>query len=204
MRLLITAALASLAAFSAAQNAYFTGALSASDPTWNRPLEGAGGLSGVGTNVFYDVQPFYVAANGTFTFETATLAGHDTFALIYQNAFSSATPLVNHVGSDDDFTGAYSILPGPYAIVGAATGAGGARPSSQVLNVALLANTQYFAINTSFGNGETGTYFSGIGGRSVTGAPIDVFLGTIPPVPEPATMAVLGLGALALLRKRRK
>jgi hypothetical protein len=206
MRLLITAAFVVTASFAAAQNAYFTGTLSANDPTWNRPFEDGSGLSGVGTSVFFDVQPFFVAANGTFTFETVapTPNNYDTFAFIYQNVFNPATPLVNFVGGDDDFTGTFAILPGPFAVPPNGTGSGGASPASQVLNVSLLAGTQYYAINSSFSNGAVGTYFSGIGGRSVTGAPIEVTLGLIPVVPEPASMAVLGMGALALLRRRRK
>jgi hypothetical protein len=206
MRFVTCSAFAVMACFAAAQNAYFTGTMSAGDPTWNRPLADGSGLSGVGTNVFFDVQPFYVAASGTFTFETTapTPNNYDTFAFIYQNSFNSATPLINFVGGSDDFTGVFSILPGPFAVPGSGTGSGGASPASQVLNVALVSGTQYYAINSTFSNGAVGTYFSGIGGRSVTGAPIDVFLGELPPVPEPASLAVLGLGAMALLRKRRK
>ncbi|MBC8064003.1 MAG: PEP-CTERM sorting domain-containing protein [Chlorobia bacterium] len=204
MKLFAIAALISVVAVSMAQNAYFTGSLTANDPTWNRPLEDGSALSAVGTLVFYDVQPFYVAAAGTFTFETAapTPNNYDTFAFIYQNAFNSATPLINYVAGDDDFTGAFTILPGPYTPTNG-TGSGGVTPSSQILNVALSAGIQYYAINTTFSNGAVGTYFSGIGGRGAAGGPIDVTLGTLP-VPEPASMVALGIGALALLRKRRK
>jgi hypothetical protein len=206
MKYFAIAALSVVCATSIAQNAYFTGSLTANDPTFNRPLQGGSGLSAVGTAVFYDVQPFYVAANGTFTAETTAPPADniDTFLIIYQNSFNPATPLVNHVASNDDFTGAFTILPGPYGVPPNGTGSGGAAPASRVSGVSLFAGVQYYFVNTSFGNNDVGTYFSGIGGNSVTGGPIDVFLGELPVVPEPATLAALGIGALALIRKKRK
>ncbi len=206
MRIFAIAALALIGATSFAQNAYFTGALTANDPTFNRPLETGTGLSGVGTSVFYDVQPFYVAANGTFTFETVapTPNAYDTFIFIYQNAFNPGSPLVNFVAGDDDFTGAFTILPGPYGVPGSGTGTGGSAPASLISGAALSSGVQYYAVNTSFSNAAVGTYFSGIGGRSVTGAPVDVLLGNLPVVPEPASLVALGVGALALMRKRKK
>ncbi|MCH7905226.1 MAG: PEP-CTERM sorting domain-containing protein [Armatimonadetes bacterium] len=48
----------------------------------------------------------------------------------------------------------------------------------------------------------TGTYYMALGGFD--GGNYDLLMGGLNPVPEPATMAVLGLGVLALIRRRRK
>jgi len=206
MRFLALGGLLVLATAASAQNAYFTGDLTANDPSYNRTFEDGTGLSSTGSNVHYDVQPFYVSASGTFTFESVspTTTNYDTFIFIYKTAFNPATPLVNYLTGNDDFTGGFTILPGPYGVPLAGTGSVAPAQSSRVSGVALTTGVQYYAINTSFSSGATGTYFSGIGGNSVTGAPIQVNLGLIPTVPEPASMAALALGAAALLRRRRK
>lgn len=48
----------------------------------------------------------------------------------------------------------------------------------------------------------TGVYYVGVSGFD--SGRYDLLLGGLSPVPEPATMAVLGLGTLALLRRRRR
>jgi hypothetical protein len=67
----------------------------------------------------------------------------------------------------------------------------------------LVAGTTYYLINTSFRatnyvvvgteGGPVGPWYTGIDGP-----------GTVNPVPEPASMIALGLGAVALLRRRKK
>ncbi|MFZ4507989.1 MAG: hypothetical protein ACOYON_09870 [Fimbriimonas sp.] len=52
-----------------AQSATWTGALMAGDPTYHRAVEDGSFLSVDGTNVRYNVQPFFVTANGLYTFE---------------------------------------------------------------------------------------------------------------------------------------
>lgn len=59
--------------------------------------------------------------------------------------------------------------------------------------------------------GGTGAYVNLVGGgtftfnlNTVTLASNSTFIGELTPVPEPATMAAVGLGAAALLRRRRK
>jgi hypothetical protein len=54
--------------------------------------------------------------------------------------------------------------------------------------------------------GATGTWFSGIDGSTVVGTYLDasgMYHGLIYTIPEPATICLLGLGALSLLRRKR-
>jgi hypothetical protein len=163
------------------------GALSAADPTYNRVLSGTPptGLSGVGTAVSYDSYQFYVSANGSYRMETlsaafATNTADDTFITLYLgSSFIAATPLLNALAADDD---------------------AGAGPLS-LLNLNLLANTNYLLVITSFFNGAFGNYTAIIASNATN--PGNVFAGTVP-VPAPATAALvsLALAALALTRRR--
>jgi hypothetical protein len=201
-------AMVAVAATNAQAQTYFSGSLTANSPTWTRALATGTGTSTAGCA--YSVQMFYVLTTGNYTFETSsfTLPGTstnlDTFEYIYHTSFNPTSQLVNFVAGNDDFTGTLTVLPGPYTGVGltsAATGAGGVQPSSRILNVALTAGVQYFAIESSFyaANSTTGRgvgpYWAGIGGAGT------VRLGA---VPEPMSLTALALGAGALLRRRRK
>ena len=186
--------------------AYYTGTLDSSSPTFDAP----GGTNG-GTGVqYYSAQPFTVDATGSYTFETASVNSTgtpsnaiDTLLNLYANTFTPAAPN-DTLATADDFVGTLTILPGPYAgngVTATATGASGAQPSSRFAAQALTAGVQYFLINTSFRNtdytpagtvgGATGTFYTGISGP-----------GNIT-VPEPASLGLLGLGGLALMRRRR-
>jgi hypothetical protein len=178
------------------------GALTTSDPTFVNP-----GSSTAGTGRhYYDVFQLTVSATGSYVFELASRNttgtpsnALDTYLRIYANAFNPAAPGTGIAGNDD-FTGTLSVLPGPFTSAGLtnqATGFTGAQPSSRLGAVSLTAGTTYFMVVTSFrstdfvGTGTTaqptGAYFFGISGP-----------GVITVVPEPASVALLGIGAAAL------
>ncbi len=205
-KLLIVSGATLLAAGAFAQTAYWSGALTANSPTFNRPTStgGAGGRPGAA----YSVQGFTVTVSGTYTFESSSFSVNgaptlDTFIFIYSGSFDPNNPTNNFLAANDDFNGTLSLLPGPYSGVGltsTGTGSSGTQPSSQVM-ASLTAGTQYYAVqsgwyaaNDTNGRG-VGPYWDAIGG-----GPGTVNLTT---VPEPASMAALGLGALALIRRRK-
>lgn len=164
----------------------FSGALTVSDPIYNRTLTGnpPGGLSGVGTTVSYDVLPFYVTLNSTYVAETLSAAfspgtADDTFITIYQTAFNPLAPLTNAIIADDDGgVGALSLA-----------------------TRALTAGTQYFLVVTSFGNFALGSYTGHLDSTTGVG---QVVLGAVPELPTSAMMLLaLALGG-AVLRSRQK
>lgn len=199
---ILSLAILSVVAASANAQLFDSGAFTTSDPTFNRPLSSVS-LSGVGTAVRYQVREFYVTATSTYVAEMASTSfatgGVDTYLVIYANAFNAASPLTNFVALSDDFTGTFTVLPGPFGSAVGAAGTGssstGANPASRI-STTLTAGVQYFAVLTTFDNGEVGPWYLGIGGgqgQVVAGA-----------VPEPMTMTVLALGAVAALRRRNR
>lgn len=207
--LISVAALAASSAFAAPF--YTSGALTANSPTFDAP-----GGSGVGTALqYYSFMQFQVSVSGAYTMEMSSLNTStsgvsnalDTLLVLYTGSFNPASP-TGQTAFSDDFTGSLTVLPGPYAGIGltnTATGFQNAQPSSRLAGVNLVAGTDYFAVFSSFRSTDfvsttaagqaTGNYYFGIDG------PGD----TIPAVPEPATMVVLGAAALAAAaRKRRK
>jgi hypothetical protein len=175
-----------------AQAAFFTSHLDTSDPLWTRNT--------TNMNYYYEVVPFWVATSGNYTIEMSSVPQHgafDTYLFVYQNQFNPASWNSNLVGFNDDYSGALTVLPGPFAgagVTGTGTGAGGAQPTSRVV-VNLQAGVQYWSVQTSWSSFATGQYFVGIGD-----GPGSANLGL---VPEPATMAALGLGLAVLARRRR-
>lgn len=195
-----TIALLVAASGAAAQDAIWTGDTTGG-PTFNRPV-GFGGLSGVGTAVAYEVTPFFVSVSGQYVFEAdyrnSTGASWDGYILVYSGSFDAGSPLSNLIAGDDDYLGAFSVLPGATTgglqgsriALGDASNFGGAGTG---LN--LTAGAQYFAVVTGFGNAEFGTYTAGIGGGQG--------LVTLGLIPAPSAVALLGLGGLAAVRRRR-
>ena len=191
--------------------AFGNGALTTSDPTFHHP-----NASTVGTGVqYYDVFQFTVDASGSYVIELASLNTSgtpsnalDTFYAVYANTFNPASPGAG-IGFDDDFTGTFTVLPGPFAGMGytaTSTGFSGTQPGSRTDSpLSLVSGTQYFLVITSFRstdfvgtgtNGQpTGNYVFGVSGP-----------GNITIVPEPTTTALLivaaaGLGVGALRRR---
>ncbi len=90
--------------------AAIAGALDNDDSTHNRVLTGCGGLSGVGTAVFYDTISITNTGAGTATFIAETsdqgapgvCASMDTFLTAYRPTFNPASPATNCVAADDD------------------------------------------------------------------------------------------------------
>lgn len=172
----------------------FSGALTTTDPTFNRP-SGVAALS-TSTTAAYDTYTFVADAagpysvSGDYTAGGVGSAGLDGFLFLYAPTFVPATPLVGLLAADDDNdpdgAGAGTTLDGSLI---PSTGAFGPATTTSVLT--LVPGTTYTLVVASFGNntaaGAVGPYTV-----TVTGA-----------VPEPASMsAVAGLAAFALRRRR--
>ncbi len=116
--------------------AFYAGSLATSDSTFARPTTGTPPttISTTATSVFYDIQPFFVTAAGSYTFEQTS--AFDDFMVLYSGAFNPALPLLNAIDADDD------------------DGVG----NDSLITRNLLPGVQYFLVNTSFGNGATGNY----------------------------------------------
>lgn len=187
-----------------------SGSLTTSDPTFHQS-----GQSTSGTAIqYYDVYQFSVTTSGSYVFELSSLNttnspsnALDTYMLLYATTFNPASPNTQ-LSSNDDYTGTFTVLPGPFAGSGyttTSTGFSGAQPGSRFTNASLTLGTNYFLVVSSFratdfvGTGTNaqpvGNYVFGISGP-----------GTAVLVPEPATTALLivAAGGLALLGLRKR
>lgn len=164
---------------SAPQPAFFNSALTTASPTYDSP-----GGSPAGSAVqYYCAQQFTVDASGNYVIESASpnttgtpSDALDTYLNLYSGAFDPLTPSAGLVTGNDDFTGALTVLPGPYAgtVAASTTGFQGAQPGSRIASAALTAGTTYILVNTSFRSTDyaaTGTqgrpigaFYTGIGG----------------------------------------
>jgi hypothetical protein len=135
-------ALAALACAAAAQAniVTVTGALTTTDPSFNRPIEDLSSLSSVGDAVRYDVVEFTVGTAGEYTFMTTAM--FDSFALLYAPTFSASSPLTNALIANDDLLG----------------------QTTSGFTFTLATNTVYRYVTTGFGNTDLGNYSTTIGG----------------------------------------
>lgn len=158
----------------------YTGALTNTDPTWNRPVAN-GNLppvsppSGVGTAVRYDVQSFFVSAAGSYTFQST--ANYDNYTFLYQDSFNPLSQFTNVlIGNDDNPN---------VGLSGFTTN--------------LVTGKNYFLVTTAFANTDIGSYSNNINGIG------NITLGTIPTgVPEPTSVALFGLALAGLAAAQRR
>ena len=172
-------AFAALAAASSAADYTFSGLLTATSPKFNRPVAGAPptSLSGTGTAVNYAQLLFTVGTSGTYIFTSASVL----------------TP----APTDDSFAVLYlgalnPTSPLKNALIADDDSGAGAQAR---FSYSLTAGTTYGYVTTTFSNGVTGTFSNLISGPGTV---------TTQAVPEPASFAALGLGAVALLRRRKR
>lgn len=163
------------------------------------------------TNVPYFLQPFFVSASGEYVMELSNVvfdsgggssASWDAFSLIYEGSFDDTNPLDNLIAGDDDFQGTPLVLPGT-DVNGTLLFGGGKIALGEDDNFGgvnqglfLTEGTQYFAVITGNGSGDSGTFDAGIGA-----GPGDVTLGF---VPEPSGAVVMSLVGLLALRRRSR
>lgn len=160
--------------------------------TWQRPSS----LTAFGGNTIrFSAQEFHVSASGNYTLE-ASVSYPNGFIFLYNGAFNPAQPLTNLQDGDQYFNGTFSVLGG--TVIGYKHCKIAANQTDNFNDPSgsfLMQGVTYTMVVTSNYDIEYGTFAAGIGGGSG-----NVIAGA---VPEPATLACLGLGLAAITRRRR-
>jgi hypothetical protein len=179
-------AVAGLAAAASAQSAVYTAATSSSGPRYNRLVADgvtglSTGLSTVGTNTPYHVQPFWVGTSGPYNFfsNAGSPNGWDQYLWLYGSSWNPANPAIGAIRGNDDFNN----------LIG----------QSGFSGVSLTANTQYYLITTGYENSDFGSFTNSITWASESeGGPINLGM-----IPSPGAAALFGLGGLMATKRRR-
>lgn len=145
-------------------------------PTFNRPVASGTSLSLSGTDVAYELIPFYVPTSGTYDISVLSDFDLDLMLFLYGDSFDPSDALANFIaGVDSTFDG-----------------------EEEAFLLTLTAGMQYYLVVTSFFNvGQL--YSEGTFTGEITG-PGQAVLGVIP---EPASISFLLIPAMALGRRRR-
>jgi PEP-CTERM motif len=122
-----------------AQAITYVGSTSLTGPTYNRPLSGLTGLSGVGTAVHYDAFSFTATTTGSYNFLSLATGAWDNFLVLYSPTFNPAAGLSNALAANDDGP--------PPAGIGSAG-----------FTANLTAGSTYVLVTTGFGNSDVGAF----------------------------------------------
>ena len=211
--LFVLAAFAAVGTSALAQTGFVYTGDTTGDPVFRRPDNFTNTTSN-NRQTRYEAREFQVSADGVYVGELR--ATFDPYLLVYVDAFDPAQPNLNLVNGDRRYAGNFTVLAGSVqnqSIFNRGARIFASEPSDtnneqfvRGAGLPLLAGRKYISVVTAFfepgnataafGAGTEGSYEVGIGG-----GPGNV--SAFQPVPEPATMAALGLGALALLKRRR-